>query len=191
MWLAMSGNTVVRLDVFSDPWSATVRCVATGVRLRVGPQQAHVVACVDGVLGCRVIDQVVGKAGEHPAGFKGPAGAGPVALGLVVGVIEARVPPLHGSRPPLRLEALWVGELLPHAIVLRRPCGGHVVSQQSTGAWPYNRPCAQQYVGKSQSCMVITGRLIVHAPVQASRVRGQGMLGHWCASAMALSPRHE
>ena len=35
----------------------------------------------------------------------------------------------------------------------------------STGAWPYNRPCAQQYVGKSQSCMVISGRLIVYAPV--------------------------
>ena len=34
-----------------------------------------------------------------------------------------------------------------------------------TGAWPYNRPCAQQYVGQSQSCMVISGRLIVHAPV--------------------------
>eukprot|EP01048_Picozoa_sp_COSAG05_P011734 COSAG05_NODE_1125_length_5794_cov_6.018450_8_plen_155_part_00 len=27
--------------------------------------------------------------------------------------------------------------------------------RRSTGAWPYNRPCAQQYVGKSQSCMVI------------------------------------
>ena len=25
--------------------------------------------------------------------------------------------------------------------------------------------CAQQYVGKSQSCMVISGRLSVHAPV--------------------------
>ena len=35
----------------------------------------------------------------------------------------------------------------------------------ATGAWPYNRPCVQQYVGKSQSCMVISGRLIVHAPV--------------------------
>ena len=34
-----------------------------------------------------------------------------------------------------------------------------------TGACPYNRPCAQKYVGKSQSCMVISGRLIVHAPV--------------------------
>ena len=35
----------------------------------------------------------------------------------------------------------------------------------STGVCEYNRPCAQQYVGKSQSCMVISGRLIVHAPV--------------------------
>ena len=25
----------------------------------------------------------------------------------------------------------------------------------STGAWQYNRPCAQKYVGKSESCMVI------------------------------------
>ena len=36
-----------------------------------------------------------------------------------------------------------------------------------SGACPYNRPCAQQYVGKSQSCMVISGRLIVHAPAQS------------------------
>ena len=34
-----------------------------------------------------------------------------------------------------------------------------------TGACTINRPCAQRYVGKSQSCMVISGRLIVHAPV--------------------------
>ena len=33
------------------------------------------------------------------------------------------------------------------------------------GACTINRPCAQQYVGKYQSCMVISGRLIVHAPV--------------------------
>ena len=32
-----------------------------------------------------------------------------------------------------------------------------------TGACTYNQPCAQQYVGKSQSCMVISGRLIPHA----------------------------
>ena len=38
----------------------------------------------------------------------------------------------------------------------------------STGACRINRPCAQQYVGKSQSCMVISGRLIVHAPVVQS-----------------------
>ena len=37
---------------------------------------------------------------------------------------------------------------------------------ETTGACPYNRPCAQQYVGKSQSCMVISGRLIVHAPAE-------------------------
>ena len=41
---------------------------------------------------------------------------------------------------------------------------------RSTGACTINRPCAQQYVGKSQSCMVISGRLIVHAPVSKSRV---------------------
>ena len=33
----------------------------------------------------------------------------------------------------------------------------------STGACGYNRPCAQQYVVKYQSCMVISGRLSVHA----------------------------
>ena len=43
------------------------------------------------------------------------------------------------------------------------------VSIKLTGACPYNRPCAQQYVGKSQSCMVIKGRLIVHAPVLSGR----------------------
>ena len=35
-----------------------------------------------------------------------------------------------------------------------------------TGACTINRICAQQYVGKYQSCMVISGRLIVHAPVR-------------------------
>jgi len=35
-----------------------------------------------------------------------------------------------------------------------------------SGACGYNRPCAHQYVGKYQSCMVISGRLIVHAPAQ-------------------------
>ena len=34
-----------------------------------------------------------------------------------------------------------------------------------TGACTINRPCAQQYEGKYQSCMVRSGRLIVHAPV--------------------------
>ena len=40
---------------------------------------------------------------------------------------------------------------------------------QLTGACTINRPCAQQYVGNSQSCMVISGRLIVHAPVHICR----------------------
>ena len=45
----------------------------------------------------------------------------------------------------------------------------HMLAElEAAGAWPYNRPCAQQYVGKSQSCMVISGRLIVHAPEQKS-----------------------
>ena len=32
-----------------------------------------------------------------------------------------------------------------------------------TGAGGYNRPCAHQYVGKYQSCMVENDRLIPHA----------------------------
>ena len=43
------------------------------------------------------------------------------------------------------------------------------------GAWPYNWPCAQQYVGKSQSCMVISGRFIVHAPVGDDEEMVKGM----------------
>ena len=41
----------------------------------------------------------------------------------------------------------------------------HSSSRNATGACTINRPCAQKYVCKSQSCMVISGRLIVHAPV--------------------------
>ena len=36
---------------------------------------------------------------------------------------------------------------------------------RGTGACTINRPCAQKYVVKSQSCMVTSGRLIVRAPV--------------------------
>ena len=42
-------------------------------------------------------------------------------------------------------------------------CRHAVARTVATGAWPYNRPCAHQYVGKYQSCMVENGRLIVHA----------------------------
>ena len=38
-----------------------------------------------------------------------------------------------------------------------------ICERTATGAWQYNRPCAQQYVGKSQSCMVQDGQLIPHA----------------------------
>ena len=38
-----------------------------------------------------------------------------------------------------------------------------LLGSPSTGACTINRPCAQQYVGKYQSCMIISGRLIVFA----------------------------
>ena len=44
-----------------------------------------------------------------------------------------------------------------------------------TGARTINRPCAQQYVGKSQSCMVISVRLIVRAPVAETDNRFAGL----------------
>ena len=53
-----------------------------------------------------------------------------------------------------------VGTVLTEIADPRRPAK---LGDCHTGACPYNRPCAQQYVGKSQSCMVISGRLLVHA----------------------------
>ena len=52
----------------------------------------------------------------------------------------------------------------------------------ATGAFPDNPTCAQHYVGKSQSCMVMSGRLIGHAPVLLRRmlirsVAGENPLG--------------
>ena len=61
--------------------------------------------------------------------------------------------------PPLTVDSAQVLEFYEWRRLQRQ-------QQQPTGAWPYNRPCAQQYVGKSQSCMVRSDRLIVHAPVQ-------------------------
>ena len=54
----------------------------------------------------------------------------------------------------------WPGHC--YSLTVRPPYPLH------TGACTINRPCAQEYVGKSQSCMVISGRLIVHAPVHTT-----------------------
>ena len=51
-------------------------------------------------------------------------------------------------------------------VYLRSKDGGSAfmpLEDNSTGASPYNRSCAQQYVVKSQSCMVTSGRLFRHA----------------------------
>ena len=67
--------------------------------------------------------------------------------------------------------------------------GGSRAGTNTTGVWPYNRPCAQQYVGKSQSCMVISGRLSVHAPVQV-RAHAQIILHARRNSCGLISPMH-
>ena len=49
---------------------------------------------------------------------------------------------------------------------------------------PYNLPCAQQYVGKSQSCMVISGSFLCRG-----RRRSGGLIGLFrrlCCSNMCL-----
>ena len=54
-------------------------------------------------------------------------------------------------------------------VYLRSKDGGSAfmpLEDNSTGASPYNRSCAQQHVVKSQSCMVTSGRIFRHAPVQ-------------------------
>ena len=61
------------------------------------------------------------------------------------------------------LEEYDVDENSSHITVTCRP---------GTCAWPYNRPCAQQYVGKSQSCMVING--------DVSARQGAGATGAIC-----------
>ena len=75
---------------------------------------------------------------------------------------------VHGIESPITTEA-YTDVVKEHAEA------ADVSNFVSTGACPYNRPCAQQYVGKSQSCMVVSGRLYGHAPVAlylvAERVR--------------------
>ena len=62
-----------------------------------------------------------------------------------------------------KLTALWKAVCKDSEVVV----GPHPLNVETelTGACTINRPCAQQYVGKSQSCMFISGRLIPHAPV--------------------------
>ena len=71
--------------------------------------------------------------------------------------------------------------------------GAPIVSANSgtqcgtVGACTLNRPCAQQYVGKSQSCMVISGRLMVHAPVD---LQGTSMATPLVAGTAALARQY-
>ena len=55
-----------------------------------------------------------------------------------------------------------------------------VINAKTTGACGYNRPCAHQYVGKYQSCMVQNGRLYPHAPVCFDSP--SLTVWHWCGS---------
>ena len=59
----------------------------------------------------------------------------------------------------------WGGRRTDGRRLLVRGLGAVLSGSRTTGAWSYNRPCAQQYVVKSQSCMFTSGRLIRHAPV--------------------------
>ena len=71
----------------------------------------------------------------------------------------------------LRLRCAWnYSAIVNHArlifpSIIDARTADYISTRTRTGACTINRPCAQQYVGKYQSCMVISGRLIVHAPV--------------------------
>lgn len=80
----------------------------------------------------------------------GPAG------GMSAGASAAGPSPLHGRGLPTTAEA---------AAAARHERAQELDTKAAAGAWQYNQPCAQQYVDKYQSCMVISGRLISHAPV--------------------------
>ena len=88
---------------------------------------------------------------ESPQMYKTPAGK---YIVLLAGATCFGVPQPNGGS--------WSGDY-PVGLASARWGGTGIFVY--IGAWPYNRPCVQQYVGKSQSCMVISGRLIVHAPV--------------------------
>ena len=55
-----------------------------------------------------------------------------------------------------------------------------IVTLPLTGACPYNRPCAHQYVGKSQSCMLqgrrkVSSRWSFSTPREGAKVRRCGL----------------
>ena len=65
---------------------------------------------------------------------------------------------------------------------------GQAPEIETAGACTINRPCAQQYAGKSQSCMVISGRLIGHAPVLNVRLTSAGSVAMGGAAQSAHCP---
>ena len=91
-----------------------------------------------------LIDTRINKAEEHR--LREGMGA-PQKLGIQI---------LKKLRKPMALETMQD--------VLRRAREGklHIFSEEQGAR--NSRPCAQQYVGKYQSCMVISGRLIVGSP---------------------------
>ena len=76
--------------------------------------------------------------------------------GVSAGASAAGPSPSHGRGLPTAAEA---------AAAARHERAQELDTKAAAGAWQYNRPCAQQCVGKYQSCMFISGRLIPHAPV--------------------------
>ena len=76
--------------------------------------------------------------------------------GMSAGASAAGPSPSHGRGLPTAAVA---------AAAARHERAQELDTKAAAGAWQYNRPCAQQCVGKYQPCMVISGRLIPHAPV--------------------------
>ena len=111
-----------------------------------------------------------------------------LAAEIGLGSIKLSAEELHQVR--LTCEAFWGGRTY-HVLTknCNHFCADVALRLHSKGACGYNRPCAHQYVGKYQSCMVISGRLIVHAgrvgrvPSWVNRAAGLGVALLNCALA--------